>query len=190
MFKHKQRFASLATCLLMAASSTACSAQTLKANQPPAEPTALERSNSDMTDCRSLGKWNEAEACLGQNDISGIGNCGDNRPQTCSPYLEMRLATEKMQRLENEIKQLSTQAYGNYLANDPAYLKDLGSFLDASNESWASYRDAHCQLEPYINGMMRREFGILTEQCRLEKTKSRIAELEEVLTTLKSNLEK
>lgn len=99
----------------------------------------------------------------------------------------MRILVEKMHKQEDEILKISTKVYESYLAEDPEYINDIQQYLDESNKAWSSYRDAQCQLEPYINGMSRKEISNIAEQCRLERTEHRISELEGLLTILKSN---
>jgi uncharacterized protein YecT (DUF1311 family) len=106
--------------------------------------------------------------------------------QACN---RMESAAIEMRAIENEIVKMSAVAYGNYLADDPEYVKDIEDYLSKSDKAWASYRDAQCQLEPYINGMSRREISNIAEQCKLERTEHRISELKGLLTTVKSNLE-
>lgn len=101
----------------------------------------------------------------------------------------MESAAIEMRAIENEIVKMSAAAYSSYLADDPEYIKDIESYLSESDKAWTSYRDAQCQLEPYINGMSRREISNIAEQCKLERTEHRISELKELLTTVKSNLE-
>ena len=108
----------------------------------------------------------------------------EGKSQACK---QMQMATMKMHKLESEIINISAEAYGEYLADDPEYVKDIENYLRESGRAWRSYRDAECLLEPYINGMSRREIGSIAEQCKLERTERRIFELEGLLTTVKSN---
>lgn len=94
-----------------------------------------------------------------------------------------------MHELEGQIQKISAKVYASYLVEDPEYVGDIERHLGRSSKAWNSYRDEQCQLESYINGMSRREIGGIAEQCRLERTKRRISELEGLLTTLKSNQE-
>ena len=77
--------------------------------------------------------------------------------------------------------------YAGYLADDPEYVEDIEKYLSESAKAWTSYRDAQCQLEPYINGMSRRGISSIAEQCKLDRTERRILELEGLLTAVKSN---
>lgn len=110
----------------------------------------------------------------------------ESESQACK---QLESATVEMRAIESEIVKISAVAYSSYLADDPGYVKDIENYLNESDKAWASYRDAQCQLEPYIDGMSRREISNIAEQCKLEKTERRISDLEELLTTVKSNLE-
>jgi len=171
-------------CILTVLVSVACSAQT------PLR--ALVSANSQIqneTDCFSLGKWDEREACFARQDDEQINLCEKSSPLACRPYKEMYFAEKKIIQTETEIQKYSVVSYKNYLIDDPDYVNDLDVFLRESGKAWASYRDSQCQLEPYINGISRREFANCVEQCRLERTLSRIVELQGLLATLKSNQE-
>lgn len=110
----------------------------------------------------------------------------ESESQACK---QLESAAIEMRAIESEIVKISAMAYGSYLADDPEYVKDIENYLNESDKAWTSYRDAQCQLEPYINGMSRREISNIAEQCKLERTEHRIAELKGLLTTVKSNLE-
>lgn len=125
---------------------------------------------------------NHRRATASDGDTSSDSCEGES--QACK---QMQMATMKMHKLEIEIINISAEAYGEYLADDPEYVKDIENYLRESGKAWRSYRDAECLLEPYINGMSRREIGSIAEQCKLERTERRIFELEGLLTTVKSN---
>lgn len=110
----------------------------------------------------------------------------ESESQACE---QLERATIEMRAIESEIVKMSAVAYGSYLADDPEYVKDIENYLNESEKAWISYRDAQCQLEPYINGMSRREISNIAEQCKLERTERRISELKGLLATVKSNLE-
>ena len=110
----------------------------------------------------------------------------ESEPQICK---QLESAAIEMRAIESEIVKISAVTYSSYLADDPEYVKDIENYLNESDKAWTSYRDAQCQLEPYINGMSRREISSIAEQCKLERTERRISELKGLLTTVKSNLE-
>lgn len=110
----------------------------------------------------------------------------ESESQACK---QLVIATIEMRAIESEIVKMSEVAYGSYLADDPEYVKDIENYLNESDKAWTSYRDAQCQLEPYVNGMSRREISNIAELCKLERTGHRISELKGLLTTVKSNLE-
>ncbi len=162
--------------------SVACSAKT-KLRAPVSKNSQIK----NETDCLSLGKWDERESCFSRHDDFEINNCERTSPHACKPYKEMYFAEQKIILIETETHKVSSVVYKKYLTEDPDYIKDFEAFLRDSSKLWALYRDAQCQLEPYVSGMSRREFENIIEQCRLEQTKNRIVELERMLTTVKSN---
>lgn len=146
--------------LLLSISSSACSATRPNDAHAPAESETRANTNT------AYGCESESQACK-----------------------RIKSAAIEMRAIEDEIVKLSAAAYRSYLADDPEYVKDIENYLSESDKAWTSYRDAQCQLEPYIDGMSRPEISNIAEQCKLEKTERRISDLKELLTTVKSNLE-
>ena len=91
--------------------------------------------------------------------------------------------------LEKDIAAQSGSVYRTYLATDPDYVKDLQGYIQQSAQAWARYADSQCLLEPYINGMSRREMEDVAERCRLQMANTRISKLNELLGSLMSNRE-
>ncbi|KQZ59685.1 hypothetical protein ASD53_05625 [Lysobacter sp. Root559] len=87
--------------------------------------------------------------------------------------------------LRQDILLKARSSYASYLEDDAAYLDDLAVYLKDSDAAWGAYRDADCLLEPFAQGMSRREAPDLTEACRVGRTKARIAELNTLAAAFK-----
>ncbi len=159
----RTKFLTRTLCLLLSFSSCACSATT--SNETIAPDTRVESG--------------------GRSELIANEDC-KLASHECQPQ---QIAEAKVHAIEIEIIATSARVYESYLTDDPNYVKDIESYLQKSSEAWLRYRDAECEIEPYINGMSRREMSSIAEQCKLERTKLRISELEALLTTLKSNQE-
>src|SRR3546814_3157442 len=55
----------------------------------------------------------------------------------------------------------------------------------AADRTWRAHRDAHCKLEPLVQGMARNEVANLVEACRADKTAARVIEVKEMLSLFK-----
>jgi len=185
----KERFSVVGTiCGLGVLVSVACSAQTKGHAGAGGHESA--RPATVIGDCFALGDWSAREICLSGVDEKSIGSCEASNPEACRPFQQMHVASKRVRVLEAEIKKNAAITYGSYLDDDPGYVEDLQKFLDDSGASWSAYRGAQCQLEPLVNGMSRRELDVMVEQCRLERTRMRVQELEALLRVLESNKER
>lgn len=70
--------------------------------------------------------------------------------------------------------------FAGYTGADPSYLQDLADYLKRSARTWTEYRDADCLLESLAQGMSRRDAENLTEACRAERARERIAYLKKL----------
>ena len=122
-------------------------------------------------DCTALSNISEREKCFALSE--DFKTCPDTDLR-CAPYRTMYVLDRKLQSLNDEILGLVRRRYASYSENDPAYLKDLTAYYDASDRAWKSSRDADCALEPFLQGMSRPETADLTEACRVDRTKARI----------------
>lgn len=129
-------------------------------------------------DCFALGDVGARESCIARKPDDEIAECEHVRAHACKPYKEMHALERKRVQLSQEILTKARKRYASYVEGDAAYLDDLASYLKGSDAAWAAYRDADCLLEPFSQGMSRREAPDLTEACRVDRTKARIAELE------------
>ncbi len=129
-------------------------------------------------DCFAASTLPEKRACLAEQSDVFIDKCERMRPISCKPYREMHFAEKALQEAEADLMKSAQQAYGSYINDDPAYLDDLAAHSREANTAWRAYRDAQCALEPLAQGMARSESENLAETCRLDRTKTRIAELE------------
>lgn len=128
-------------------------------------------------DCRSIGELAEKEACFAGTKDELIAQCEEMRLHACAPYRDMHRAESRLRELNARLVVSGRKRYAGYADSDPSYLDDLSAYIVASDESWRAWRDAACSLEPFIDGMSRRESADLTEACRAEWTERRISEL-------------
>lgn len=136
-------------------------------------------------DCFALGDHGAREACFAKKPDDEIAECERVRAHACKPYKEMYALEQQRVQLSQEVLTKARHSYASYVEGDAAYLDDLANYLKRSDAAWAAYRDADCLLEPLAQGMSRREAPDLTEACRVERTKARIAQLRALAATLK-----
>jgi len=129
-------------------------------------------------DCFAIGDVRQREACFARWPDRRIDDCERMRPSACAPYRDMhRLEAQRLSAARSLANLLRAQ-YASYVDNDPAYVEDLSAYLRADEQAWAAARDAECELEPFVQGMARREASGLTEACRVERTRARVEALE------------
>lgn len=136
-------------------------------------------------DCFTVGDIQNREACFAKQSDDDIATCERMKPSACRPYKEMYVANHRLQSLNTELLTLARKKYASYTKDDASYLTDLARNAQASDRTWRAYRDAECSLEPFIQGMSRDQSSNLTEACRVTKTKARMAELNDLISTLK-----
>lgn len=136
-------------------------------------------------DCFAVGDIKARELCFSKKSDDEISECERMRPFACKPYREMHRLDQELDGLNRDLSARTQKQYASYTKDDTAYLGDLSAYLGASSKAWAVSRDADCLLEPFVQGMSRREAGDLTEACRVERTQARIAQIKEWLSTLK-----
>ncbi|GAB3380830.1 lysozyme inhibitor LprI family protein [Lysobacter fragariae] len=127
--------------------------------------------------CPATGDVQVIEACYGKADEVVIGECERTKLFSCRPYKEVYLGEQALLALNRKIVMSSKVQYASYVQGDSSYLADLDAYLKAADKEWREYRDAHCQAEPFVQGMSRIETPGLIEACRAQKTKERIVEV-------------
>lgn len=142
-------------------------------------------SSGTEDDCFAVGDTTAREACFAKKSDDEISECERMRANACRPYKEMHGLEQQRVQLSQDILTKARKSYASYMEDDTAYLDDLAAYLKGSDASWSAYRDADCLLEPLAQGMSRREAPDLTEVCRVERTKARIAELTALAAALK-----
>ena len=138
-----------------------------------------------MQDCFAVGDVSAREACFAKMPDDEIADCERRRANACMPYKEMHALEQQRTQLGQQILAKSRQAYASYVEDDAAYLDDLAAYMKTSDTAWVAYRDADCALEPFAQGMSRREAPDLTEACRVERTQARIEQLKALAAELK-----
>lgn len=138
-------------------------------------------------DCFSVGDTKQREACFSQESDEDIDACERVMPSACRPYKEMYRAEQRLQASNAKLLALAQARDAPYAKDDPAYLADLAHYAQASDQAWRNYRDAQCLLEPFMQGMSRRESSNLTEACRVKATKARLNALNSLISGLKED---
>lgn len=141
-------------------------------------------SNRNRMDCFAIGNTKTREKCFSQYGNQDIEDCERSRPQACKPYKEMHALDRDLHQLNERVINSARNTYQTYTPNDIAYLDDLLGHLNSSDEAWRDYRDAECLLEPFIQGISRRDSGDLTEACRAVMTRARIKDRAELFQLL------
>ncbi|MET4728256.1 uncharacterized protein YecT (DUF1311 family) [Lysobacter enzymogenes] len=167
---------------LVTALSLMCGCAT--AARPTADGAARQSAATDE-DCFAVGDTKKRESCFSRKPDDEIAECERLRPSACKPYRDMHRLDQEVVALTRDLAARAQKKYASYRKGDAAYLSDLSAYLDASNQAWTASRDADCLLEPFVQGMSRRDAGDLTEACRVERTQARIAQVKELLSSLK-----
>ncbi|MEI2456907.1 MULTISPECIES: lysozyme inhibitor LprI family protein [Lysobacter] len=129
-------------------------------------------------DCIGIGDTRQREACFARWPDSRIAECERMRLSACAPYRDMHRLEARRLSVARSLMNLLRAKYASYVENDPAYVDDLSAYLRADEQAWAAARDAACALDPFVQGMARREAPGLTEACRVERTRERVEALE------------
>ncbi|WP_249474885.1 lysozyme inhibitor LprI family protein [Luteimonas galliterrae] len=153
-------------------------AQTVNAQNAP------DLSNTNRMDCFAIGDTRKREECFSHYRSQEIEECERAMPHACKPYKEMHALDLELDQLNARAINSVRSTYHAHTSNDAAYLSDLLDYLNSSDQAWRDYRDAECLLEPFIQGISRREAPNLTEACRAVKTRARIRDLTELFQLL------
>lgn len=156
---------------------------TLAPTAMPAQPAS---NTVDIQVCFTLENLSKREACFAKQSDEDISACERIKPFSCKPYKEMYEAAQQLNMLDRQIMTLAQKKYASYQANDSTYLVNLASHIRAADKAWAAYRDAHCSLEPLLEGMSRAEASNLAEACRVNRTNARIKKLRGEVERLKN----
>lgn len=146
-------------------------------------PAATRAGESAVKDCGSL-PLAEKEACYASYDKAELTECERLRPHTCAPYARVHRAEEELGKINDALLRDVRDTYVSYEDDQPGYLKDVEGAYTAADGAWRAHRDAHCTLEPVVQGMSRQEAPGLTEVCRAGMTEARVKELKEQRSTL------
>lgn len=138
---------------------------------------------SAVKDCDAL-PLAEKEACYASYDEAALAECEQVRLYSCVPYARVHRAEAELKQISEALLQNARDTYASYEENQPGYVKDVESAYAADSSAWRAYRDAHCTLEPVIQGMSRQEAPGLTEVCRASMTEARVNELKEQRSVL------
>ena len=133
---------------------------------------------SEDQDCHSISELTAKEACFAGQGAELIARCEAVRSHACKPYGDMHRAERRLRDLGAEMLAINRKRFAAYVESDPAYLDDLSALALASDEAWRAWRDAACSLEPFADGMSRREASDLTEACRAHWTEQRALEID------------
>lgn len=138
---------------------------------------------SAMKDCDAF-PLADKEACYASYVEAALVKCEQARLYSCMPYARVHRAEMELKQVREALLQDVRDTYSSYEDNQPGYVKDVESAYAAADTAWHAYRDAHCTLEPVIQGMSRQEAPGLTEVCRADMTETRVKELKEQKSTL------
>lgn len=128
-------------------------------------------------DCDGISSLPDKRACYGRQDQASIDECERIRPMRCKPYREMDGVEKRLAAIEKASVVAARKAYASYVEGDAAYLTDLDNAASEESRAWRAYREAHCTLEPFAQGMSRNGAEDLIEACRARMTQARIDEL-------------
>lgn len=174
----------VASLLLVCGCATAGRPTELPGTVGPAASAAQSAPAAD-TDCFAMGDVKAREQCFSRQTDDEIAECERVRLYACKPYRDMHRLDQEVAALSRELQARAQKQYASYTDNDADYLRDLSAYLSASDKAWAASRDADCLLEPFAQGMSRREAGDLTEVCRVARTQARMAQIKALLEALK-----
>ena len=135
-------------------------------------------------DCFTIGAYAKKEACIALSE--DLKDCSDSDLR-CAPYKKMYFEEQTLENINTDLIVTASELYAEYATDDTAYLDDLTIYFNESDRVWRTYRDAQCELEPFIQGVSRRESYDMTEVCRLDETRKRISMLREVRFSLKDD---
>lgn len=137
-------------------------------------------------DCFSVGDTPEREACFARMTDAQVSVCERYRPLACMPHKDMFTATKTLDQLVSGMIEASKKKFSSYAGGDPTYPTNLAKGIRDADTAWQAYRDAHCRLEPMLEGMSQKASGDLIEKCRLDLTHQRIKQLREWIGRLQA----
>ena len=135
--------------------------------------------------CFAVGDAEAREACFARMPREELAACKRDRPLACAPYADMHRQNARLAEIRAALSAALKRSYASYEEIDPGYLADMQSGLSKREAAWTSWRDALCELQPYLDGRSRAEIPDLTEACRLEMTAAHVKKLDDELTSLK-----
>lgn len=141
----------------------------------PAEAAQADSARRSAPNCFAEGAYAAREACFALMPKPDFDECRRSSPGRCVPYAAMHRSEAELRRLIEETKTQVRKRAARYAGVDPAYATDILNGIDRDQTAWAAWRDARCELEPFLDGMARSEAADLTEQCRLDETLDRTA---------------
>jgi len=147
-------------------------------------PSGSSASGQGDGDCMTMGRRPEREACFAKRSDADLKACERLKPNACVPYKQMFQADRQLASLNAELLAKAKQSYASYAEDDAKYLSDITQGLAQADQTWRAYRDAQCEVSPFLEGMSRVEAGDVTEACRLELTQARIKELKARISSL------
>lgn len=138
-----------------------------------------------VEDCFAVGDTEAREACFARMPREELAACKRDRPLACAPYADMHRVNARLVETRAALAGALKRSYANYEEIDPGYVGDAQSGLSKREAAWTTWRDALCDLQPYLDGMSRAEIPDLTEACRLEVTAAHVKKLDDEFTSLK-----
>lgn len=127
----------------------------------------------------------DKEACYARQAPDLMAECERMRTHRCAPYARVHELEEQLELLNAGLLQAAGTAYASYEGDQPGYVEELEQSFAAADRTWRAYRDAHCKLEPFVQGMARNEAANPAEACRADKTAARVIEVKEMLSIFK-----
>lgn len=173
--------AALALCLCAIPALQAYALDKAASTPSPAKPSASRQGDGD---CMTMGRRAEREACFAKQSDTDLKACERLKPNACVPYKQMFQADRQLASLNDELLARARKSYASYAEDDAKYLSDISQGLAQADQAWRAYRDAQCEVSPFLEGMSRVEAGDVTEACRLELTQARIKELKARISSL------
>lgn len=134
-------------------------------------------------DCFSPQGIAARELCFSRKSDGEIDECERMQLFSCRPYRDMHRLNVELEKLQRDALLDAKRRFAPYTGSNPSYLDDLADYLDRSARTWAESRDADCLLEPFAQGMSRRDAANLTEACRAERTRERVRYMTELFAS-------
>lgn len=129
-----------------------------------------------VRDCDGLPR-EEKEACYAEYDEAALKECERLRLHGCAPYARVYRAEAELRHVGDALLRHVRDAYASYEQNQPGYIRDVEDAYAVADSAWRDYRDAHCALDPIVQGMSRQEAPGLAADCRANMTEARVRAL-------------